>query len=98
MWMVQLSTNPDKVRKTILITFDSVEYGLGGNKYTVEGKHRLNLDRMIRKMVLITMNRPECVKSMSNVHIINTCLQDITSILNSSDIVLLMMTMKMTNA
>ena len=64
--------------KKTLPTFDSVEYGKGVNKYTVEGKHRLNLDQMRRKMVLITMNRSECVKYVSNVHIINTCLQDIT--------------------
>ena len=62
-------------QKNILTTFDSVEYGRSVNKFKVEGVHSLNLDQMRRKMVLITMNMSECVKSMTNVYIINSCLQ-----------------------
>ena len=63
------------------------------NHHTHEGKHRLNLNRTKRKIVLITMKKSECDKSPSNVHIINTCLQGINSIFIPSGIVILMMTM-----
>ena len=56
-------------------TFESVKYGAYVSRHTHEGKEMLNLNRTKRKMNLITMNKSECEKSPSNVHIINTCLQ-----------------------
>ena len=80
--------------KNLLTTFNSVEYGTGVHKLKDDGIKKLNMDQMRIKMVLVTITRSECVKAVTDVHIINTCLQDINPIFKPSGIVVLMMTMK----
>ena len=81
-------------QKKLIITFDSFRYGMGVNKVKFDGIQKLNMDRVRRKMVLITMNRSECVKAVMDVHIINTGLQDKNQTFKPPGIVVLMMTMK----
>ena len=81
-------------QKTYMTNFHSAVYGTEVKKDMINDVHELNLDRMKRKMVLITMNKSECVKAVTDVHIINTCLQDTNQSFEPSGVVVLMMTMK----
>ena len=81
-------------QKTYLTNFHSAVYGTEVKKDMINDVHELNLDRTKRKMVLITMNKSECVKAVTDVHIINTCLQDTNQAFEPSGVVVLMMTVK----
>ena len=56
----------------IVTTFHSVTYGKNIHTIKVHEYSKINMDRMKRKMVLITIDKSECEKALGNVIILNT--------------------------
>ena len=99
---VSITKYSSSSQRTMITVFHSIEMGANIQVNKAGNITKLNMDRMKKKMILITINKSECYKSSSGVQILNTRLglqnkkeQKVDYV--GSGVVVLMMAIKIQN-
>ena len=89
---VNFITPQTHMQKTEFSNYSNIEIGCNLSHKNITGSLNLNIDRIKKNMVIITMDKSECMTSRSNVEVINSTIND--AHFKGSGVVIVMMAKK----